>query len=150
MDPQEAAAALDLLAKSKDSGGTSRLDFLNASKGVWEGKMPPPPPEAEAVEWKPPEGYEDCKVYNIEVLCWFGTQPYKFLIETLLNDSEAYAASRTLGSKMYELGRGTSSSFSITLRGKDGRTVSRAFTNVVYLEHDIPAFKEVAEDEEAE
>lgn len=150
MDPQEAAAALDLLAKSKEKGDTSRLEFLNASKGVWEGKMPPPPPDAEVEEWKPPKGYEDCTVYNVEVMCWFGTQPYRFQIETLLSDAEAYAASKTLDAKMYELGRGTASSFSITLRGKDGRTVSRAFTNVVYLEHDIPAFKEVAEDENAE
>lgn len=145
MDPQEAQEALDLLAKSSAAGKTSRLDFLKASKGVWEGKDPIPKDEYDI-----PEGYEDCRLYHIDVMCWYGTSPYQFKIETLLNNAEAYETRKTLDTKMYELGRGTSSSFSITLRGKDGHPISRAFTNVVYMEHDIPPFKEVAEDENVE
>ena len=147
MDPQEAQEALDLLAKSNAAGKTSRLDFLKGSKGIWEGKNPIP---KEKEEYKPPEGFEDCELYNIDIMCWYGTSPYQFKIEALLNNAEAYETRKTLDTKMYELGRGTSSSFSITLRGKDGRAVSRAFTGVVYMEHDIPPFKEVAEDENVE
>lgn len=145
MDPQEASAALDLLAKSRDAGKTSKLDFLKASKGVWEGKNPLPEEEYQA-----PEGFEDCTLYHIDIMCWYGTTPYQFKLETLLNNAEAYETRKTLDTKMYELGRGTSSSFSITLRGKNGKPVSRAFTSVVYMEHDIPPFKEVAEDENVE
>lgn len=145
MDPQEAKEALDLLAKSTKAGKTSKLDFLKASKGVWDGKNPIPQDE-----WEVPEGFEDCFLYHIDIMCWFGGTPYQFKVETLLNNAEAYETKNTLDSKMYELGRGTSSSFSIALRGKDGKMVSRAFTNVVYMEHDIPPFKEVAEDENVE
>ena len=143
MDPNEAKEALDLLATSKAAGKTSTLDFLKASKGVWEGKVP----KIGAEDYEPPDGFEDCTLYHVDVLSWFGNQPYQFKIETLLSDAEAMAAGRTLNKVLFELGRGTASSFSISLRGKDGRNVSRAFTGVVYLEHDIPEFREVAEDE---
>lgn len=127
MQPKEVKAALDLLEASRTGKKISKDEEVDTSVI--------------------PEGFEDCAVYNIEVMCWFGNQPYQFKVKALLNDAEAMAARKTLDTKMYELGRGTASSFSITLRGMSGQPVSRAFTNVVYMEHDIPQFKEVAEDE---
>lgn len=133
MTPKEAAEALDLLEKNRsvwESGGCSN------SKESEEGTIP--------------EEYSDCKVYHIDILCWFGNDPYQFKITTLLTDAEAYAASNKMAGVMYELVKTGQSSFSIKLRGMNGSVVSRVFTNVVYIEHDIPAFKEVAEDESVE
>lgn len=130
MEPREVKAALDLLEASRTGK-----------------KLAKDEPKAEE-EVTIPEGFEDYGVYNIEIMCWFGNQPYQFKVKALLNDAEAMAARKTLDTKMYEIGRGTaSSSFSITLRGMSGMPVSRAFTNIVYMEHDIPPFREVAEDE---
>lgn len=134
MTPKEAAEALDLLEKNR-SGWENGTDSTSSS--------------TDEEYYIPPE-YADCKIYNIEVMCWFGSSPYQFKITTLLNDAEAYAASNKLASVMYELVKTGQSSFSIKLRGKRGNVVSRVFTNVVYLEHDIPSFKEVAEDESTE
>lgn len=133
MTPKEAAEALDLLEKNRsvwESGGCSN------SKEKEEDTIP--------------EEYSDCKVYHIDILCWFGNDPYQFKITTLLTDAEAYAASNKMAGVMYELVKSGQSSFSIKLRGMNGSVVSRVFTNVVYIEHDIPAFKEVAEDESVE
>lgn len=133
MTPKEAAEALDLLGKSRNS-----WDEKKFSENVNEATD-----EAYVI----PDEYSDCKVYNIAVLCWFGNEPYQFKIATLLTDAEAYAASNKFATVMYEMVKTGQSSFSIKLRGMNGNVVSRVFTNVVYIEHNIPAFKEVAEDE---
>ena len=83
-------------------------------------------------------------------MCWFGGTPYQFKITTLLNDQEACAAYNRMAEIMYNIAKNNHTSFSIKLRGADGRIISRVFTGVVFLEHDIPMFKEVAEDETVE
>jgi len=95
----------------------------------------------------PAEVPEGCDVYHLVVMCWYGSQPYQFKITTVLSNAEAYSAGKSIDTFMYAMCEGKASSFSIRLRGGNGSVVSRAFTNVVYIEHDIPAFKEVAEDE---
>ena len=132
MTPKEAAEALDLLEKNRAS---------------WENKDSSQDSEEESGI---SEEYSDCRKYHIAVLCWFGNEPYQFKLDTLLSDSEAYAASNKLATVMYEMVKTGQSSFSIKLRGINGSVVSRVFTNVVYIEHDIPSFKEVAEDESTE
>lgn len=132
MTPKEAAEALDLLEKNRSvwkSGGSEKNSRPHDEDYVI------------------PEEYSDCKIYHIDILCWFGNDPYQFKISTLLTDAEAYAASNKMASVMYDMVKTGQSSFSIKLRGMSGSVVSRVFTNVVYIEHDIPAFKEVAEDE---
>ncbi len=130
MTPKEAATALDLLEKSRN---------------MWTKEDTPPSDDFEI-----PEGLEECKVYHIDVMCWYGTTPYQFKITTLLTDQEAYLTNNELAKAMYNLATMGQSSFSIKLRGQDGKIVSRVFTGVVYIEHDIPVFKDVAEDENAE
>ena len=130
MTAKEAAEALDLLEKNRSV--LTRDDT--------------PPSD----DFEMPEGLEDCKIYHIDVMCWYGTTPYQFKITTLLTDQEAYMTSNELAKAMYNLATMGQSSFSIKLRGQDGRIVSRVFTGVVYMEHDIPVFKDVAEDENAE
>ena len=130
MTPKEAATALDLLEKSRS---------------MWTKEDTPPPDDFEI-----PEELADCKIYHIDVMCWYGTTPYQFKITTLLTDQEAYMTSNELAKAMYNLATLGQSSFSIKLRGQDGKIVSRVFTSVVYMEHDIPVFKDVAEDENTE
>lgn len=130
MTPKEAATALDLLEKSRLMWTKEEL------------------PSEEVTEI--PEGLEDCKVYHIDVMCWFGGTPYQFKITTLLNDQEACAAYNRMTEIIYNIAKSGQNSFSIKLRGKDGRIISRVFTNVVFLEHDIPMFKELLEDESSE
>ncbi len=130
MTPKEAATALDLLEKSRS---------------MWTKEDTPPPDDFEI-----PEELSECKIYHIDVMCWYGTTPYQFKITTLLTDQEAYMTSNELAKAMYNLATMGQSSFSIKLRGQDGKIVSRVFTSVVYMEHDIPVFKDVAEDENTE
>ena len=130
MTPKEAATALDLLEKSRS---------------MWTKEDAP---SNEPIDI--PEEYSDCKAYHIDVMCWFGNQPYQFKITTLLNDAEAMAACNKLAEVMFNMVKTGNSSFSIKLRGQNGDVVSRVFTNVVYIEHNIPIFKEVVEDESIE
>lgn len=131
MTPKEAATALDLLEKSRS---------------MWTKEDEPV--DTEDIEI--PEEFSDCNTYHIDVMCWFGNQPYQFRIVTLLNDAEAMAACNKLADVMFNIVKTGISSFSIKLRSQTGSIVSRVFTNVVYMEHDIPTFKEVAEDENVE
>ena len=130
MTEKEAATALDLLEKSRSMWTKEEFPY-------------------EEVKEIPP-GLEDCKVYHIDVMCWFGGTPYQFKITTLLNDQEACAAYNRMSEIIYNIAKNNHTSFSIKLRGADGRIISRVFTGVVFLEHDIPMFKEVAEDETVE